>query len=45
MTYVVWGAWHALLSALESLKVLDTARWRKTAAGRALSARIYACSR
>ena len=40
MTYVVWGAWHALLSALESLKVLDTARWRKTAAGRALS-RVY----
>ena len=41
MTFVLWGAWHALLSALESLRVLDVARWRKTAAGRALS-RVYA---
>ena len=41
MTFVLWGAWHALLSALESLKVLDVERWRKTAAGRALS-RVYA---
>ena len=41
MTFVLWGAWHALLSALESLKALDVERWRKTAAGRALS-RVYA---
>ncbi len=40
LTFVLWGAWHALLSALESLKVLDVRRWRKTAAGRALS-RVY----
>ena len=40
LTFLVWGAWHGLLSALESLKVLDTARWGKNAAGRALS-RIY----
>ena len=36
----VLGAWHALLSALESLKVLDTERWRRTAAGRVFS-RFY----
>ena len=29
-----------MLSALESLKVLDVARWRKTAVGRAIS-RVY----
>ena len=40
MTFVLWGAWHALLSALESLKVLDVERWRRTAAGRVLS-RVY----
>ena len=40
MTFVFWGAWHALLSALESLKVLDTERWRRTAAGRVFS-RFY----
>ncbi len=40
MTFVLWGAWHALLSALESLRVLDVERWRRTAAGRVLS-RVY----
>ena len=40
LTFVLWGAWHALLSALESLKILDVERWRRTAAGRVLS-RVY----
>ena len=40
LTFALWGAWHGLLSALESLKVLDVVRWRRTAAGRALS-RVY----
>jgi hypothetical protein len=36
----VWGAWHGLLSALESLRVFDVRRWRRSAAGKLLS-RVY----
>jgi len=35
-TFLLWGAWHALFSALESLKVIDCARWSRTAPGRTL---------
>lgn len=35
-TYIVWGLWHGLLSALESLRVIDTNRLSKTAPGRVL---------
>lgn len=41
LTFVLWGVWHGLLSALESLGVLNVPRWRRCAAGRLLS-RVYA---
>lgn len=37
LTFLIWGLWHGLLSALESLRVLDVERWRKTGAGRVFS--------
>ena len=41
LTFVLWGVWHGLLSALESLGLLNVPRWRRCAAGRLLS-RAYA---
>ena len=35
-TFLLWGAWHALFSALESLKLLDCKRWSRTAPGKVL---------
>ena len=35
-TFLLWGAWHALLSALESLHVIDCTRWSRSLPGRAL---------
>lgn len=35
-TYILWGLWHGLLSALESLKIIDTKRMSRTAPGRVL---------
>ena len=40
-TFLLWGLWHGLLSALESLGVLDTRRWKKTLPGAVLS-HVYA---
>jgi alginate O-acetyltransferase complex protein AlgI len=40
-TFLLWGAWHGLLSALESLRVLDVRRWGKTLPGRILC-HVYA---
>ena len=36
-TFLIWGMWHGLLSALESLRILDVQRWRKNLAGRVFS--------
>lgn len=41
LPYLVWGAWHGLFSALESLKLINVEKMRRTAAGRVLS-RVYA---
>lgn len=35
-TFLLWGAWHALFSALESLRVIDCPRWSRTAPGKVL---------
>lgn len=40
-TFIVWGMWHGLFSALESLKIIDIKRIREKVAGRVLS-RVYA---
>ena len=40
-TFLLWGAWHGLLSALESLGVLNTRRWSKSMPGTVLC-HIYA---
>ena len=37
LPYLLWGVWHGLLSALETLHVLDVERWRRKRAGRVLS--------
>lgn len=36
-TFLIWGMWHGLLSALESLRILDVERWRENPAGRVFS--------
>lgn len=33
-TFILWGAWHGLFSALESLKIINTRRLRENCAGR-----------
>ncbi len=35
-TYVLWGLWHGLLSALESLRIIDTKKLGKSFFGKAL---------
>ena len=35
-TFLAWGAWHALFSALESLKILDCKRWARNIMGKGL---------
>ena len=40
-TFLLWGAWHGLLSALETLGVINCKKLQKTALGRAAS-RLYA---
>ncbi len=40
-TFLLWGAWHGLLSALESLGVIDTRRWSKSLPGSILC-HVYA---
>lgn len=37
LTFLVWGVWHGILSALESLKLLDVQRWREKKWGAVLS--------
>jgi alginate O-acetyltransferase complex protein AlgI len=40
-TFLLWGAWHGLLSALESLGVINTRRWSKSLPGSILC-HVYA---
>ena len=40
-TFLLWGAWHGFLSALESLGVLNTRRWSKSLPGTVLC-HVYA---
>ena len=40
-TFLLWGSWHGLLSALESLGVIDTRRWSKSLPGSILC-HVYA---
>ena len=36
-TFILWGAWHGLFSAMESLKVIDTKRLGSSVPGRIIS--------
>lgn len=39
-TFMIWGVWHGVLSAMESLNILNVPRWREKKAGLVLS-RVY----
>ena len=39
-TYIIWGAWHGLLSALETMQIIPTKRLSGNAPGRVLM-RVY----
>lgn len=36
-TFVLWGLWHGVFSALESLRIIDIGKLRRSTAGRVLS--------